>query len=81
MDKTRLLISSGRGPAECRLGVQHVHDTLQRQANETGIDIDNLTTADKIGFFSALVTLHGPAANTVAKWLALRTTRAGGVLS
>lgn len=63
---TRLLVSSGQGPAECRIAVRHV---LRRMAAEHP-DLDVSERGDKHGPASAIVTLHGGnAAAVAARWL------------
>jgi len=58
---TRLLISSGNGPAECRMAVAHI---LRRMARETELEVVE-AKADKHGPASALVTLSSAHA---ARW-------------
>ena len=36
----RLLLTSGRGPAECRIALAKVLDLLTRQAHALGLDVD-----------------------------------------
>ncbi len=50
---TRLLISAGNGPAECRIAVRHI---LRRMAAEGPLDVVE-AKADKHGPASAIVTL------------------------
>jgi len=63
---TRLLVSSGRGPAECRMAVRHI---LDRMAEEhTGLSIAE--QGDKHGPASAIVTVQGEGAPAfAARWL------------
>lgn len=60
---TRLLISSGQGPAECRMAVRHV---LARMKQECG-QIDVVEKGDKHGPASAVVSVQGPDAEQFAK--------------
>jgi len=62
---TRLLVSSGRGPAECRIAVRHI---LERMAQEApGITIAE--RGDKHGPASAIVTHDGEDAEAfAARW-------------
>lgn len=58
---TRLLVSSGNGPAECRMAVAHI---LRQMALETALEVVEAKT-DKHGPASALVTLSAAHA---ARW-------------
>ncbi|BAM87091.1 putative class I peptide chain release factor domain protein [Bradyrhizobium oligotrophicum S58] len=64
----RLLLTAGRGPAECRLAVKHA---LQRIADEAELaDCDCAIArggADRHGPASAIVVLDGPAADDIAR--------------
>jgi len=63
---TRLLVSSGQGPAECRIAVRHV---LAQMAREWA-DLDVVEQGDKHGPASAIVTLCGSGADAFTrKWL------------
>ena len=37
---TRLLITSGRGPAECRIALRHILRRMEAEANKAGLPID-----------------------------------------
>ncbi|WP_257167408.1 peptide chain release factor H [Bradyrhizobium sp. SRS-191] len=64
----RLLLTSGRGPAECRIAVAHSLTRLSREADaaECGYAIAPGDT-DRHGPASALVVLDGPAADDLAR--------------
>jgi len=62
---TRLLVTSGRGPAECRMAVRHV---LDRMAEEYP-DISVVEQGDKNGPASAIVTAQGDGASVLARWV------------
>jgi peptide chain release factor len=68
----RLLFTSGRGPAECRIAVASAIATLTAEANSLGLDIDCLSgpNTDGHGPASAIVVIHGDAAATFARpWI------------
>lgn len=67
----RLLISSGRGPAECRLALAHVLDRMAVEADERGLDFDLVAgpAPDRHGPGSAVVLVTGPQeAAFAASW-------------
>jgi peptide chain release factor len=68
----RLLLTSGRGPAECRIALAHTLEALTRAAEADGLDIDCIAGPDPDGYgpASAIVVLHGDAAGAfAAPWL------------
>lgn len=68
----RLLVTSGNGPAECRIALRFVLDTMQREAQEMGIDLSVTTSesGDRHGPASAIAVVHGVAAAQFAKrWI------------
>lgn len=60
----KLLLTSGRGPAECRIAVRGVLRELLLAAEAAGLDADAVTGHDPDGHgpYSALVMLHGTGA-------------------
>ncbi len=46
---TRLLITSGRGPAECRIALRHILRRMEAEANKAGLPIDIAEGADPDG--------------------------------
>ena len=68
----RLLFTSGRGPAECRIAVVNAVATLTAEAASLGLDSDCLEgpNADGHGPASAVVVIHGDAAAVFARpWI------------
>jgi len=68
----RLLFTSGRGPAECRIAVANAVATLAAEAASLGLDADCLEgpNADGHGPASAIVVIHGDAAAVFARpWI------------
>ena len=68
----RLLVTSGRGPAECRIAVRKAVGTLTAEAASLGLDTDCLDgpNTDGHGPASAIVVIHGDAAMTFARpWI------------
>ncbi len=65
---TRLLLTSGRGPAECRMALAGVARRLLDEARELGLaaDIAYATAPDAYGAGSAIVALHGSEAAAFA---------------
>lgn len=65
----RLLITSGRGPVECRIAVRGVLHALLAEARAAGLDADGVegNDPDGRGPFSAIVLLHGEGADTFAR--------------
>ena len=63
---SRLLVSSGRGPAECRIAVRHILDRMRQEYPELSV----AEQSDKNGPASAIVTLRGEGASAYsARWL------------
>lgn len=60
----RLLFTSGRGPAECRIAVGKAVAALAAEAVSLGLDTDCLEgpNTDGHGPASAIVVIHGDAA-------------------
>jgi peptide chain release factor len=68
----RLLFTSGRGPAECRIAVANAIATLTAEASSLGLDSDCLEgpNTDGHGPASAIVVIHGGAAAAFARpWI------------
>lgn len=68
----RLLVTSGRGPAECRIAVRGVLQALARDAHERGLSVDIVESLDPDGHgpVSAVAVLHGDGAEAYAEtWL------------
>src|SRR5512141_1157475 len=68
----RLLFTSGRGPAECRIAVGKAIATLAAEAAALGLETDCLEgpNPDGHGPASAIVIIHGDAAETFARpWI------------
>ncbi|MCP3399983.1 peptide chain release factor H [Bradyrhizobium sp. CCGB20] len=68
----RLLFTSGRGPAECRIAVANAVAALVSEATALGFDTDHLEgpNPDKHGPASALVVVHGDGAAAFARpWI------------
>ena len=68
----RLLVTSGRGPAECRIAVAKLIATLAAAAAALGLDVDCLEGPDPDGHgpASAIVVIHGDAAAEFARpWI------------
>ena len=68
----RLLFTSGRGPAECRLAVANAIAALTAEAASLGLDADCLEgpNTDGHGPASAIVVIHGDAAAAFARpWI------------
>ena len=65
----RLLITSGRGPAECRMAVRGVLQALLAEARAAGLDADAAEGKDPDGHgpASAIAILHGKAAAEFAR--------------
>lgn len=67
----RLLITSGRGPAECRIAVAKFINVLRREADALGLDVDIIQGAgvDRAGPASVIAVLYGDgAAEFAADW-------------
>jgi len=68
----RLLFSSGRGPAECRIALANAIATLTAEAATLGLDTDCVNGPDPDGHgpASAIVVIHGDAAAIFARpWI------------
>ena len=68
----RLLLTSGRGPAECRIALAKTLHALAEAASALGLDVDCVEgpDADGHGPASAVVVIHGDAAAHFAQpWL------------
>ena len=68
----RLLLTSGRGPAECHIALAKVLDLFTRQAYALGFDVDVAAGPDPDGWgpASAIVVLHGDGAAAFARgWI------------
>lgn len=68
----RLLLTSGRGPAECRIALAKARDRLMQEAETAGLDVDCIDGRDPDGNGpgSAIVVIHGHGAAAVAgPWL------------
>jgi peptide chain release factor len=65
----RLLFTSGRGPAECRIAVRKAVATLAAEAASLGLGTDILQgqNTDGHGPASAIVVIHGDAAAAFAR--------------
>ena len=65
---TRLLLTSGRGPGECRLALTRALEVLSREAGAAGLDLDVATgpNLDGHGPASAIVLLEGHDAEAFA---------------
>jgi peptide chain release factor len=65
----RLLLTSGRGPAECRIALGHVRRSITQEAVRLGIDIDCVDAAapDVHGPGSAVLVLHGDGSELLAR--------------
>lgn len=66
---TRLLLTSGRGPAECRIALAKVLEALAQEARALGLDADVAASADPDGWgpASAIIVLHGDGAAAFAR--------------
>lgn len=68
----RLLLTSGRGPAECRMAVAKAIETLTADAVGQGLDVDCVEgpNADGHGPASAILVIHGEGARAFAQpWI------------
>jgi peptide chain release factor len=65
---TRLLLTSGRGPGECRIALARVLEVLGREAGAAGLDLDVATgpNPDGHGPASAIALLEGHEAEAFA---------------
>jgi peptide chain release factor len=82
----KLLVTSGRGPVECRIAVARVLDRIAREADAAGVGCDAALGPDPDGEgpASALVILSGDGAGSVARrwigsvlWVAQSSVRQG----
>lgn len=66
---TRLLFTSGRGPAECRMALGGVLGVFTREAEAAGLAVDIAATPapDRWGPPSAVAQLHGEGAEAFAR--------------
>jgi peptide chain release factor len=66
---TRLLFTSGRGPAECRIAVAGTLGVFVREAEAAGLEVDiaEAPSSDKWGPPSAIAVLHGAGADAFAR--------------
>jgi peptide chain release factor len=64
----RLLLTSGRGPGECRIALAKTLAVLAREAEAAGLDLDVATGPDPDGHGpgSAIALLEGHDAETFA---------------
>ncbi len=65
----RLLVTSGRGPAECRIAVAKVLAIMEREAEGAGLGLDIAATPgpDALGPGSAIVVVHDDGARGFAQ--------------
>ncbi|MGE0701249.1 MAG: peptide chain release factor H [Hyphomicrobiaceae bacterium] len=82
----RLLLTSGRGPAECRIALAKARAALVAEAEAAGLDVDSLEgpSLDGHGPASVVLVLHGEGAADLARpwigtlqWVAPSPVRAG----
>jgi peptide chain release factor len=66
---TRLLLTSGRGPTECRIALAKALAAMAREASEAGLDIDiaHGPAPDAHGPGSAVVVIQGGGADAFAR--------------
>ena len=64
----RLLLTSGRGPAECRIALGHTLDAMRDEAVAAGLDLDAAAgpARDRHGPASVLVMVHAESVDTAA---------------
>ncbi|MGQ5720514.1 peptide chain release factor H [Rhizobiales bacterium] len=69
MQSVDLLLSSGTGPAECRIALSRLVGILQKEATqlECSFEMASATATDKHGPKSVLITLEGDAADQIAR--------------
>jgi peptide chain release factor len=69
----RLLVTSGRGPAECRIAISKVLDLIRREAAKQDVDVTEIEGphhAQGHGPASVVVVLDGPEAKALARtWI------------
>jgi peptide chain release factor len=65
----RLLVTAGRGPAECRIAVAHTLTAMAREAEAAGLGLDVAPGPDPDGHgpASAVAVVSGPGAAVFAK--------------
>jgi peptide chain release factor len=65
----RLLVTAGRGPAECRIAVANTVAVMAREAESAGLDLDVAAGPDPDGHgpASAVAVVSGPAAEVFAE--------------
>ena len=69
----RLLVTSGNGPAECRIAVRQVLKKMQQEAGHADLSLDvtipdlAAERGDKHGPASAIVAIHGANADALAR--------------
>ncbi|MBS0240884.1 MAG: peptide chain release factor H [Proteobacteria bacterium] len=69
---TRLLVTSGRGPAECRIAVAGIAPIIVAEAHSLGLDADRVDglSPDRHGPGSIAVLVHGDGAEVFARrWI------------
>ena len=80
----RLLLSSGRGPAECRMALARALDQIENEARRAGLGFDCVPgdAPDRHGPASAIVRIDGDSAEAFAaswigsaQWIARRPLR------
>jgi peptide chain release factor len=66
---TRLLLTSGRGPAECRIALGKLLTVIAKEAAEAGLDLDvaHGPLPDAYGPGSAVVAIQGEGASAFAR--------------
>lgn len=72
MSTIRLLATSGRGPAECRIALANALNVLAHEASHAGLDCDIAVgdAPDRHGAGSAIVLLEGDGADSFARrWI------------
>lgn len=69
MQSVDLLLSSGTGPAECRIALNRLVDILQKEATQLDCSFEMVSASapDKYGPKSVLLTLEGDAASQIAR--------------
>jgi peptide chain release factor len=68
----KLMVTSGRGPAECRIALVHALSAMSKEALRSGLDLDiaHGPALDKHGPGSAIVLVEGESAAHFAKrWI------------
>ena len=76
-----LLITAGNGPAECEQAVAQILKRMTNEVQRNGLEIDCKVEASKHGAKSAVVVIHGQAADAFSKqWLGTIQWRAASKL-